>query len=93
VFSRTDTKAVQPLLNQVMLYPLSQFDGKMKTTDWSKMPSFPVPAGAVGETKWVVPEKYYDQLPGVMKLVPPLPGEEALKRYVLALQCPRRLRR
>ncbi|MFZ4470756.1 MAG: DUF1254 domain-containing protein, partial [Pirellula sp.] len=29
-----DTKAVQPLINQVMFYPLSQFDGKMKTTDW-----------------------------------------------------------
>ena len=38
-----DTKAVQPLLNQIMMYPLSEFDGKMKTTDWSKSPHFPVP--------------------------------------------------
>jgi hypothetical protein len=80
--SAEDTKAVQPIINQIMFYPLSQFDGKMKTTDWSKVPHFPAPAGAVGETKWVVPEKYFDQLPGVMKLVPPLPGEEALYDWI-----------
>ena len=77
-----DTKAVQSVLSQIMLYPLSQFDGKMKTTDWSKLPTFPKPAGPAGETKWVVPETYYDQLPGVMKLVPPLPGEEALYGWI-----------
>ena len=77
-----DTKAVQSVLGKIMFYPLSQFDGKMKTTDWSKLPHFPVPAGAKGETKWVVPEKFYDQLPGVMKLVPPLPGEEALYGWI-----------
>ena len=77
-----DTQAVQPLLSQIMFYPLSQFDGKMKTTDWSKVPHFPAPAGSGGETKWVVPEKYFDQLPGVMKLVPPLPGEEALYAWI-----------
>jgi hypothetical protein len=77
-----DTKAVQQVLGQIMFYPLSQFDGKMKTTDWSKSPSFPVPAGPGGETKWVQPEKFFDQLPGVMKLVPPLPGEEALYGWI-----------
>jgi hypothetical protein len=30
-----DTKAVQPVINQVMIYPLSQADGKPKTKDWS----------------------------------------------------------
>jgi len=77
-----DSKAVQSVLGQVMFYPLSQFDGKMKTTDWSKVPHFPVPPGPGGETKWVVPEKFYDQLPGVMKLVSPLPGEEALYGWI-----------
>jgi len=77
-----DTQAVQPVLNQIMFYPLSQFDGKMKSTDWSKVPHFPMATGAVGETKWVVPEKFYDQLPGAMKLVPPLPGEEALYGWI-----------
>ena len=77
-----DTKAVQPVISQIMFYPLSQFDGTMKSTDWSKVPHFPVPAGPAGETKWVVPEKYFDQLPGVMKLVPPLPGEETLYGWI-----------
>ncbi len=31
-----------------------------------------------GESKWVVPELFFDQLPEVMEAVPPLPGEEAL---------------
>lgn len=80
-----DTKAVQPLLSQIMFYPLSKFDGKMKSTDWSKVPHFPVPDGPGGETKWVVPEKYFDQLPGVMKLVLPLPGEESLYNWITSV--------
>jgi hypothetical protein len=77
-----DSKAIQSVLGPIMFYPLSKFDGQMKTTDWNKVPHFPMPAGAGGETKWVQPEKYYDQLPGVMKLVPPLPGEEALYGWI-----------
>jgi hypothetical protein len=77
-----DTKAVQAVLSQIRFYPLSQFDGKMKTTDWSTLPHFPVPSGIVGEIRWVVPEAYYDQLSLVMKLVPPLPGEEALYGWI-----------
>ncbi|SAL06275.1 hypothetical protein AWB81_07517 [Caballeronia arationis] len=62
-----------------MVYPLSEFTGKMKTRDWKGTPSFPPPSAAgTGEVKWVVPEKYFDELPLVMKMVPPLPGEEAL---------------
>ena len=70
-----------------MFYPLSQFDGKMKTEDWSKLPSVPVPAGppGKGETKWVNPETYFDELPAVMKEVPPLPGEEALYGQIAAV--------
>jgi hypothetical protein len=78
-----DTKAIQPLLNQVVFYPLSQFDGKMKTRDWSKIPNFPAPkTSGKGETKWVVPEIFFDELPEVMKEVPPLPGEEALYKWI-----------
>jgi hypothetical protein len=71
-----DKKAIQAPLSKVMFYPLSQFDGKMKTTDWSKIPSVPVPAGP--PNKWVNPETYFDQLPAVLKQVPALPGEETL---------------
>jgi hypothetical protein len=74
-----DKAAIQRVLNQVMVYPLTEFNGQMKTRDWSKSPSFPAPAGAgTGETKWVLPEKFFDQLPQVLQTVPPLPGEEAL---------------
>ena len=33
-----DHAAIQPALSQIQLYPLSQFDGKSKTMDWSKLP-------------------------------------------------------
>jgi hypothetical protein len=78
-----DRKAIQPVLSQVNVYPLSQFDGKMKTKDWSKLPHFPAPkTESKGETKWVNPETYFNELPMVMKEVPPLPGEESLYRWI-----------
>jgi hypothetical protein len=81
--TEADHKAIQPLISQVLYYPLSEFDGKMKTKDWSKLPHFPAPAsGGKGEHKWVVPETFFDELPAVMKQVPPLPGEEALYNWI-----------
>ena len=84
-----DTAAVQPVIDQIVMYPLSRFDGKMKTKDYSKSPHFPVPAPAPdapkGESKWVKPGTYYDELPVVMKEVPPLPGEEALYRWIASV--------
>jgi hypothetical protein len=74
-----DKAAIQSVLRQIVVYPLTEFDGQMKSKDWSKVPSFPPPPGAgKGETKWVIPEKFFDQLPEVLQTVPPLPGEEAL---------------
>ena len=71
------------------MYPLSQFDGTMKTKDYSKSPHIPVPAPSPdapkGESKWVKPETYYDELPVVMKEVPPLPGEEALYEWIASV--------
>jgi len=32
-----------PALSQINFYPLSGFDGKMKTTDWTRLPHFPAP--------------------------------------------------
>ena len=78
-----DKKAIQAPLSKVMFYPLSQFDGKMKTTDWSKIPSVPVPAGP--PNKWVNPETYFDQLPAVLKRVPALRGEQALYGQISAV--------
>lgn len=75
-----DRAAVQPLINQVVVYPLSEFTGEMKTVDWAALPEIPSPdqGGGGSETRWVVPEKFFDQLPQVLDMVPPLPGEEAL---------------
>ena len=78
-----DRKAIQPLVSQVVFYPLSEFDGKMKIKDWSKLPDFPAPkSSGKGEPKWVNPETFFDELPAVMKSVPPLPGEEALYNWI-----------
>jgi len=73
-----DKAAIQSLLSQVVVYPLSEFDGKMKTMDWKSTPAFPAPASSGGETKWVIPEKFFDELPLILKTVPPMPGEEAM---------------
>jgi hypothetical protein len=78
-----DRKAIQPVLSQINVYLLSQFDGKMKIKDWSKLPHFPAPKSTgKGETKWVNPETYFNELPAVMKHVPPLPGEESLYAWI-----------
>ena len=78
-----DHAAIQPLLSQVDFYPLSRFDRQMKTMDWSKLPHFPAPkSSGTGETQWVNPETFFDELPAVMKSVPPLPGEEALYKWI-----------
>ncbi|CAG2139162.1 DUF1254 domain-containing protein [Cupriavidus numazuensis] len=74
-----DRKIIQPVLNQIVFYPLKQFDGRMKTIDWAKAPVIPGPkSDGGGETTWVVPEKFFDQFGQVLDTVPPLPGEEAL---------------
>src|SRR5271156_6235855 len=73
-----DKAAIQPLLNQIVVYPLEKFDGKMKTVDWKSTPDLPGPPASSGETKWVIPEKFFDELQVILKTVPPMPGEEAL---------------
>ncbi|WP_234683309.1 DUF1254 domain-containing protein [Bradyrhizobium monzae] len=77
--TKQDRDAIQPLLNHVMAYPLSKYTGKMQTADWKGLPTIENPnAGSSGETQWVIPDKFFEQLPVVMNEVPPLPGEEAL---------------
>jgi hypothetical protein len=73
-----DKKAIQPVINQIVAYPLGEFDGNMKTIDWSKAPSFTAPPQGKTETKWVVPERFFDQFREVLDMVPPLPEEKAL---------------
>ena len=81
-----DRAAIQPLVNQVMTYPLEEYTGEIKTKDWSAAPSIDAgPVSGGGETKWVVPETFFDQFGEVLDTVPPLPGEEALYAQFAAL--------
>ena len=78
-----DHAAIQPLVSQVVFYPLSEFDGKTKVKDWSKLPYLPTPeSNGEGETKWVNPETFFDELPEVMRQVAPLPSEEGLYQWI-----------
>ena len=81
-----DHAAIQPALSQILFYPLSQFDGKMKTKDWSKIPKVerkgkPAKYSST-QPPWVDPATFFDHLPTVMKQVPPMPGEEALYKWI-----------
>jgi hypothetical protein len=74
-----DRAAIQSVINQINIYPLAEFDGKTKTTEWAKLPSLPNPGSSGGgETKWVVPERFFEQIGGVLDTVASQPGEEAL---------------
>lgn len=74
-----DRKAIQPVINQIVVYPLAEFDGQMKTVDYASLPNIPAPASkGGGETKWVIPEKFFDEFPAVLDDVAPLPGEGAI---------------
>lgn len=80
-----DKKAVQPLVNQINMYPLSEFDGKMKMMDWTKLKSTPPDNSGGAETKWVKPEIFFDQLSDIIKEVPAQQGEEALYAQINGL--------
>jgi hypothetical protein len=85
--SPEDNKRVRAVTQQVMMYPLAEFDGKMKSRDWSSLAKAPSTSSGDEEVKWVVPEKFFDVLPLALADAPPLPGEEARYaelRFVLA---------
>ena len=44
-----DKRAVQAPLRQVVMYPLAEFDGTMKSVDWAKIPQVPGPQGQRGK--------------------------------------------
>jgi hypothetical protein len=81
-----DKRAIQSVLQQVLMYPLAEYDGAMKTKDWSQIKKLP-PKETSGdaETQWVFPEKFFDELPAVLADAPPLPGEEARYAQMFAL--------
>jgi hypothetical protein len=82
-----DRQAVQAVIAGIDLYPLAQFEGKMKTHDWRMLPKLKLPTGddGSGETKSVFPDKFFDELPLVFKDAPSLPGEEARYAQISAV--------
>ena len=75
-----DRAAVQPLVNQISVYPLSDYDGTMKVVEWADVPSYGDADATSGdaETQWVDPNTFFDYFADVLDEVPPLPGEQAL---------------
>ena len=73
-----DKKEVQKYTNQIEFYPLSEFDGKVKTRSWADLPSLSMPEGQNGEdeVKWVNPNNIVNDLTSVLMDVPPLSSEE-----------------
>src|SRR5215471_15382852 len=77
-----DKQAVQPLVNQIISYPLSRYTGQMQTKDWSAVPKVGGGDSGAEEVKWVKPETFFEQLPALLDNLSPLPGEEALYAQV-----------
>jgi hypothetical protein len=80
-----DKRAIQGVLTGIAMYPLAEYDGRMKSMEWSKLPRVAGAPHGEEETRWVFPEKFFDELPTVLADAPPLPGEEARYAQVLAV--------
>jgi hypothetical protein len=82
-----DKAAVQPLIAGIDMYPLSKFDGTMKTHDWRQLPILKSPTddSSTAETRWVFPDKFFDELPAVLDDGPARPGEETRYAEVKAV--------
>jgi hypothetical protein len=83
--TKEDRRAIQPVLQQIMMYPLAEYDGKMKRIDWNTIAKLPNQTEGDAEVKWVKPESFFDELPAVLADAPPMPGEEALYARMHAL--------
>ncbi|HEY6485197.1 MAG TPA: DUF1254 domain-containing protein [Candidatus Cybelea sp.] len=80
-----DKRAIQSVLSGILVYPLAEFDGRMKSKDWASIPGLAPQSIGEEETQWVLPEKFVDELGAVLADAPPLAGEEARYAQVLAL--------
>ena len=80
-----DRAAIQPVISQIVMYPLSEFGGKMKTVDLKKIPSLPSPAASGGEMKWVVSDEFFDHSVRCSMKCRRLSGEESLYAEFRAL--------
>jgi hypothetical protein len=89
-----DRRAVQSVLTGIVMYPLADYDGRMKTMGVEQAAqSAGRPAGEE-ETRWVFPEKFFDELPTVLADAPPLPAKKhATRRCARYSPLPRTIRK
>ncbi|MEI8368478.1 MAG: DUF1254 domain-containing protein [Planctomycetia bacterium] len=73
-----DRLSALPAVNQIVAYPLAEFDGSPRTHDWSRSRWLPNLASRGRHQGGVSPEAFFEVLPEVLAAVPALPGEEAL---------------
>lgn len=76
-----DKKIARAVISDIDIYPLSEFTGKMKMHDWSKLPVIKSATSEdhqQSESQWVNSEKFFDQLPILLADSKPLAGEETL---------------
>ncbi|MDH7785676.1 hypothetical protein QBD01_001694 [Ochrobactrum sp. 19YEA23] len=57
--TQDDRSEIRAVLKGIMMYPLNQFDGTMKSTDWKTLTKGKGAEGADAETPWVVPSKFF----------------------------------
>jgi Protein of unknown function (DUF1254) len=82
-----DKKAIQPVINQIVAYPLKDFTGQMKRIEWSKVPNIPGPKSTGEETKWVIPEKFFDQFGEALDMVFLARRGSAVRAVPLVARC------
>lgn len=82
-----DRRKVRAVISGIDMYPLSEYDGKMKRHDWANLPHLASPTSdsGSGETRWVFPDKFFDELPAVLRDAPAMPGEQAKYAEALAV--------
>jgi hypothetical protein len=83
--SPEDNKAVQNVSQQIMMYPLTDYDGKVKSRDWTKLRHVLSTTGGEDEVRLVMPERFFDLLPLVLADAAPMPGEESRYAQVRAV--------
>ena len=81
-----DRKAILSVVEGVDVYSLDKYNGKFTKKDWTKLRVYkPEKSGESGESRFVFPDKFFDQLPAVLNDAPPLPGEESKYAAVLVV--------
>jgi hypothetical protein len=83
--SPEDNKAVQSVIQEIMMYPVADYDGKMKSRDWTKLRQILSITGGEDEVKLIVPERFFDILPLALADAAPMPGEESRYAQVAAV--------